>query len=124
MNVELAITSSQLADDELHALTRDLSMTLNRETRLQAEIAEGPTVSGSRGVELEVGILLLKSLLTSGVAGGMFNVLKSYFERTSSLVLKFRSEDGRELEVRAENMSSDKLQRTIELAEQFLGDPQ
>ena len=51
----------------------------------------------------------------------MFGVLKSYFERSSSTEMEFQREDGKKLVIRAENVDSNQLQQTIELARDFFG---
>lgn len=118
MSVTLSINSSELNVDDVHELTLDLSRTLERESDISAELAEGPTEAGSKGEPITVGLLIL-TFLTSGAAVSMFGVLKSYFERDSSLEMNLEREDGRKLAIRAENMSPDQINRTIEAAREF-----
>ena len=121
MDVRLSITSSDLDAEDIHDLSIDLSMTLIRETDVDAKLAERPTETGGKGEPITVGIIML-AFLTSGAAVSLLNVLKSYFERDSSLEMEFQREDGTKLRIRAENVRSDQIARTREFAREFLGD--
>ena len=121
MDVTLSIASDDLDDEEVQGLTRDLCTTLNRETDVKGTIAEQEAGSGTRGGEIEIGTIAL-AFLTSGSAVAMFNVFKAYFDRKSTLSVKLRKSDGTELVLQAENLSLDHIDRTFELANEFLGE--
>ena len=108
-----------MSDEDVDTLSRDLCLALNRETDVRAELPEGPRVLGSRGDPVTIGTILLASL-TSGSAVALFGVLKSYFERNSSLEMELRRGDGRTLKVRSDNLSSGQLNRTLDMAAEFL----
>ena len=119
MNARLSINCTELDEDDLQALCRDLSVTLNRETDVQAVLLDSPHVSGSRGDPVTVGAIAL-AFLSSGAAVGLFNVLRVYLQRNSSLQIELQREDGRNLKIQTQNLSSDQLHQTIELACDFL----
>jgi len=118
MNVLLSISSIDLDAEDVYELTLDLSRTLEQESDINAELAGGSGEVGTKGDPITVGVLIL-TFLTSGAAVSMFGVLKSYFERDSSLEMNLERKDGRKLAIRAENMSPDQINRTIEAAREF-----
>ncbi len=120
MKARLSIASSALSGEDLHDLTLDLSRTLSQETETQAILPEQSGPPGTKGDLIAVGTLLL-TFLTSGAAVAMFGVLKSYFERSSSLEMEFQREDGKKLAIRAENLQPEQIDQTINLAREFFG---
>ena len=118
MDVTLSISSDDLSDDDLQALTRSLCMTLNSETDVQAEIVEPAGGQGTRGVEIVVGLIAL--FITSGSAVAALNVLKSYFERNSSFKVELTRQDGETLKIEAQNLNSRQMNQTLERANEFL----
>ena len=118
MDVTLSISSDDLSDNDLQALTRSLCMTLNSETDVQAEIVEQAGGQGTRGVEMVVGLIAL--FITSGSAVAALNVLKSYFERNSSFKVELTRQDGETLKIEAQNLNSRQMNQTVERAVEFL----
>lgn len=121
--VSLSVGSADLSAEDLHALTANLSRTLIRETDVRATWPEQEGVPGNKGVPIEIGTLLL-TFITSGAAVAMFQVLKSYFERSSSLEMEFQREDGKKLLIRAENVQPERIDQTMNLAREFFGEGQ
>ena len=120
MNVNLSISSEDLSDDDLQTLTRSLCMTLNNETEVKADLVELAGEEGTKGLEIAIGLIAL--FMTSGSAVAMFNVLKSYAERDSSIKLEIEREDGKSLKIETQNLSSRQIDRTFERAREFFGD--
>ena len=121
MNVKLSVTASELAAEDLQAITRELSMVLNRETDVQSSEHDAPVEPGQRGAPIEFGTLAL-ALVSSGTAVAMFEVLKSFFDRRSSLEMEFQRKDGNSLRIKAENMNPEHIDRTMDRATQFFGE--
>lgn len=121
MDVTLSMTSGDLDAEDLQNLTNDLCRTVNQETDVTAKLPEEPGEAGTRGDPITVGTLIL-TFLTSGAAVALFNVVKSYFERNSSLVITFKRKDGDTLEIEAKNVHPDQINRTMEAAREFFGD--
>ena len=118
MEATVGISCESLADDDLQALTRQLSTTLNRETDVEAAMPEAPAEPGSRGDPAILHTLLL-TFMTSGAAVAMFQVIKSYVERNKSLTMTFKRADGQELVIDQTNMGADQLDKTVEFARAF-----
>ena len=122
MAITLTVGCRHVPTEDLDQLARDLSRTLNHETDIESALSERAGGIGTKGDPISIGTIVL-AFLTSGTAVAMFGVLKSYFERNSSLEMEFQREDGKKLMIRAENVQSDKIDSTIELARKFFGDP-
>ncbi len=121
MDVTLSMSSGDLDAEDLQNLTNDLCRTVNQETDVTAKLPEEPGEAGTRGDPITVGTLIL-TFLTSGAAVALFNVVKSYFERNSSLVITFKRKDGDTLEIEAKNVHPDQINRTMEVAREFFGE--
>jgi len=121
MSVTLSIVCDELGAEDLHALTVDFGKTLKQETNVTISPAQGPAKPGSRGIDIQVGQIILTAF-TSGAVVALFNVLKTYFERKSTLRVKIQRGDGKSFEIGAENLRRDQINETIRVASDFLGD--
>ncbi len=121
MNATLDLSCDDLADDDLQAMTRQLSMVLNRETDVAAVMPEAPPEPGARGDAAVLHTLLL-TFMTSGAAVAMFQVIKSYVERNASLKLTLKRADGQEIVIDQTNLRAGQVDATLALAQGFLDD--
>ena len=121
MDSTLQLTASDLSDEDLQVLTRELSKTLNDETEAKATLPEETGESGSKGDPITLGTIILTAL-TSGTVVALFNVIKSYIERKPSLELEFTRKDGQQLKIKAEQLNKDQIDQTIQLANDFIGE--
>ena len=120
MNCRLSLASAELDAEGLQRLTREFCNTANREDDLQAEMAYGTAAPGAKAGELvQIGNLALTFLSSAAVA--LINVCKSFFERNSSLEMSVEREDGKKLTVKAQNVGSGHIARTLEAVREFLG---
>jgi hypothetical protein len=115
MECTLSIYSQELDATGTQALIRELCATLNKETDVSAKFVEKQGKVGQRGGLEE----LVLTLISSGAVTLLFEVLKTYFERRSSLVMEFEREAGEKLAIRATNVQGDQLDKTIKLANDF-----
>lgn len=120
MAISLQIEAPTLSEEVLQEITRDLCQTINSETDISAETQVGESVPGSRGEPITLAMLAL-SFLTSGAAVALFEVIKVYFERNATLKITFKRPDGETLEVGAENLRADQIDKTITIADAFIG---
>jgi hypothetical protein len=120
MDSTLQLTAGDLSDEDLQKLTRDLSKTVNDETGVKATLPEKPGEAGTRGDPITLGTIILTAF-SSGTVVALFNVIKSYIERKPSLELEFNREDGQQLKIKAEQLSKDQIDHTIQLANDFFG---
>ncbi len=120
MDQNLIVTSERLAPDEVQALTRELVASINRHTDTQANLPEGETGTGERGDPITLGAIAL-SVITSGTAVALFGVIKAYFERDKSLEMAFERADGKKMTIKAENMSAERIDETMAMAQAFFG---
>ena len=118
MEQNLIVTSERLAPDEVQALTRELVTSINRHTETLATLPEGEAQAGERGDPVTLGAIAL-SVITSGTAVALFQVIKAYLERDESLEMAFERPDGRKLTIKAENMSAERIDETVAMAKTF-----
>ena len=121
MDSTLQLTAADLTGEDLQKLTLELSKTLNDETEAKATIPEKPGGPGSKGDPITLGTIILTAL-SSGTVIALFNVIKSYIERKPSLELQLKSKDGREFNIKAEQLHNDQIDHTIQLAKDFIGE--
>ena len=121
MAINLSIAAPQLGAEDLHALTHDLCTTVKRETDIQADLATGAAEAGAKGDPVTVATIVM-AIVTSGAAAKLFDVFKAYFERNSTIEFQLEREDGRTMKIKAENLSSRRIDETIELARDFVGE--
>ena len=121
MEVTLSMSSAELSDDGIQGLTTNLCRTITKETDIEAELAEGTYQKGSRGDPITLGLIAL-TFLSSGSAVALLNILKSYFERDSSLTVDIQRNDGAKLAINAKNMKPEQIEDTFNRARVFLGE--
>lgn len=121
MTETLQVTSQRLDPGALQSMTRELAGAINRSTDVSADLPEGETAPGHRGDAVTLGTIAL-SFITSGAAVALFQVLKAYFERDESLVMEFERPDGRKMIIKAENMSAERIDSSVALAQTFFAD--
>lgn len=112
MEIAMQVQSKDLSEEQLSALTRELSQTITQETDISTHLPVGDTVPGAKGDPVTIGTLAL-TFITSGAAVALFEVLKAYFSRDASLKIAFKKPDGSEVSVSSQNMEPDHIQETI-----------
>jgi hypothetical protein len=119
MDTTLSITSKEFAEEDLQNLTHRLYRTLNQHTEVGAALPEQPGEAGTKGDPITIGTIILTAM-TSGAVVAFFDVLKSYFERSSSLEMEFQH-GGKKLKIQAKDVEPAKFSQTKELAREFFG---
>lgn len=116
MNATLTLTSDDLDDDDIQALTRDLANTINRESdEVSASLPEGPARAGMRGDPVTVGTIILTLIGAGGVAVKLVEVLKSYVERPNHLKVTVKNGRGESVEIDGSNLSRQQLDGVIKI---------
>lgn len=108
MVITLALSSEEMNEEHLQELTNELRKTLVEEAGIKAELVEGVSEEGTRGEPITMGLIAL-TFLTSGAAVAMFDVFKSLFNRRKYLELEMTREDGKKINIKAENISLEDL---------------
>ena len=119
MNITMQLSSAGSSEQQLANMTREMALNIGDETDISADLATGETAPGAKGDPITIGTVVL-TFLTSGAAVALFEVLKSYFDRDSSLNIAFKKPDGSEVKVSAQNMKPEKLQETISRLQEIL----
>lgn len=121
METKAKIRCDELTDDELLDLSTELSQMINDETDVTATPEETEATPGARGDGVAIGSLVL-SFLSSGTAGSLVGVLKTFFERRPSLVIEVESGDGRRMKIEAGSLRAGQVDQTISMVERFVGE--
>lgn len=103
-------------------MSREVSTTLNREIDVQATLPAGPSTPGSRGEPITAGMVLM-TFLSSGTAAALIHTLRSFFDRDRTLEIEIDRGDGKAFRLTGENVSAAQIDRTIDLAREFLDSP-
>ncbi|MGF1623340.1 MAG: hypothetical protein ACFCVH_00540 [Alphaproteobacteria bacterium] len=119
MDIQLVLDAPGCPDERRHALTRELAATLRREASIQAALIEGEGAPGDKGDAVTLGTLLL-TFISSGAAVGLFQVVRTYFERDASLEIELQRSDGARFAIRAKHVSPMQIDETIARGKAFL----
>lgn len=120
--MKILLSAPELDPETLQQLTVDCCRTINSETELEARVAEETPGPGAKGDPVTIGAIVL-AFVTSGAAAKLCEVLKSYFERSSTLEVAFERADGQKINVKAENLAADRVDETMGLLREFMGAP-
>jgi hypothetical protein len=121
MDSTLQLAAEDLSDENLQKLTLELSKTLNDETEMKASLQEKASGPGSKGDPITLGTIVLTAI-SSGTVVALFNVIKSYIERKPSLEFEFKRKSGIQLKIKAEQLSKEQIDQTIQMANEFFGE--
>jgi hypothetical protein len=109
MKLILNLSSSELDNEDLQTLTRELCDSIADETEIKADIPTGAVQQGHKGDPITIGVIAL-AFLTKGAGVAMFEMFKAYFSREPSLVIKIVKPDGTTFEFSAKNMTPEQMQ--------------
>lgn len=119
MVVTLSVSSPELSNERIQALTRDLCGTITKETDIEAELAKGTAQKEAKGEPITLGLIAL-TFLSSGTAVALLEVLKSYLARESTLEITLERNDGAKLIINAKNLEKEQINETFRRAKDFL----
>jgi len=125
MGVTLSVQADALSAEALQTLTRDLCRTLNREADVRATLAEAATSPGARAAGIEQTNILIQILAHGGgvVVGEMvLMLLRPYFERLPSLLIRAHGGGGKAATLSLESLHPERLQQTVQQIQDVLGD--
>lgn len=112
MNLVLNISSTELDDETLQVLTRQLCSSIASNTEIDAVIPRGAVEQGTKGDPVTLGVIAL-AFLANGSAVALCEVLKAYFSREPSLVIKMTKTDGKMIEITSQNIKLGQLQTLL-----------
>jgi len=119
MPILLSVSATDLDEESIQELTRQLRQDLRDEAGIESSLAKESAGSGTKG-ELEMlGQLLIAAVGAGGSIVALVNVLKAYVERKPSLQIKVQKKNGDAVEIIANDLRGHdmtKLVRTIEKA--------
>lgn len=119
MPILLSVSATDLDEESIQELTRQLCQDLRYEAGIESSLAKESAGSGTKG-ELEMlGQVLIAAVGAGGSIVALVNVLKAYVERKPSLQIKVQKKSGDAVEIIANDLRGHdltKLVRTIEKA--------
>jgi hypothetical protein len=122
MPVTFSLSASDLDDEALQKLTRQLSRDLRDEAGIESILAKQPAPPGAKG-ELEIiGQILVAAVGAGGAIVGLVNVLKAYVQRKPSLQIEMQDEAGRKLIVKADDLRAYDLSKLVQSTQKFFED--
>ena len=124
MGVTLSVQSDALSAEALQDLTRDLCRTLNREADVRATVAEAAAGPGTRAAGIEQTNILVQILAHGGgvVVGEMvLMLLRPYFERLPSLLIRAQGGSGKTATLSLESLHPERLEQTVRDIHDVLG---
>lgn len=115
MTLYFRVSDQNLSADELDALVRKLPADAAGEG-LALDLLEGTRSPGGganhRGDPITIGAFAL-GLVTSGTIVALFNLLKSYVERSDELAVEFEKKDGSPVKLQMKNITLEKFKGVI-----------
>jgi hypothetical protein len=122
MNATLSLHDSRMAAEDLQNLTAELLRSIRQETELTAKLPEERGGAGAKGDPITIGAIFLAAL-SSGTVVALFQVLKSYVERKTTLRFKIKTADGREMILVFEHFSPEQIAQTMQAVKQLFEAP-
>jgi len=120
MVITLKLSSEELGNEDVQKLATDLCQTIVKEADINALIPEDTNQEGTKGEPITLGLLAL-TFVGSKAAVALFNLIKSYFDRESSLIIDIQLEDGAKLTIIGQNMKPEQIETTLNRFERFFG---
>jgi hypothetical protein len=116
--IEMKIVQDEIREDRLADLTADIARLIQKETDIRTELPREKPGPGMKGEPVTIGLIIL-TFISSGAAVALFDVLKSYFVRDSSLKITFKTPDGKEITLDQKNMGKDQVRDTLTTVQDF-----
>jgi len=113
MALTLLLSSKELNAEDIQELTIDLCNLIIDNTDIDAKLVKGQAQEGERGDPVTLGLIALTGI-SSGAAVALFNVLKSYVDRESSLTLSIEK-DGIKKQLSVKNMQPKDVEKFRDL---------
>jgi hypothetical protein len=120
METTLSISCEDLSSDILQRFVFEINRELNAEGMV-SKIPEKPASPGGRGDMITTGQLVLTAL-SSGTVVALFNCIKPFFERKSSLKMAFERKDGAKLVIEGDHLNRHQIDQAVKTAKEFFGD--
>jgi hypothetical protein len=114
MPILLSISATDLDDDSLQELVRQLCQDLRDEASVEASFAEQPAGSGTRGDMATIGQIVIAAVGAGGPIVALVNVLKAYVLRKPSLQIEFQTKAGDKVKITADDLRGDDMEKLLQ----------
>lgn len=122
MKAILTLNSTDLNEEDLQRVARDLSAAMNQEVDFTAELAREGAGTQTKGEIITIGTIILTLIGSGGVVAGLIKVWKSYIERGYHLEIEVKAENGASMTVKADNLRPNQLEATTNQLVKILED--
>lgn len=117
METSLFVAASSLSSEEVTGLTDELCKAIQENENVSAEVSKSVASSGAKDA-IAFGTIVL-AFISSGAAVALFETLRSYFDRTPSLELRFEKENGDKFLLRSKHMRGPEFAKSLDAARTF-----
>jgi|SRR5580765_279043 len=117
--VDLHLSATDLDDEGIQYLTHEFAQSLQTETGISVVLPTLPEAKGFKGDPITVGNMLVTLIGTQGVLA-FINVIRTYFERKSSIQIEVTDATGKRVVLGAQNLTPSQVQDTKRLLEDMI----
>jgi Effector Associated Constant Component 1 len=114
MAILLSISATDLDDESLQKLTRELCQELRDEAGIESSLAEQPAAPGRKGDLATIGQILIAAVGAGGPIVALVNVLKAYVQRKPSLQFEFHTKDGDKVRITADDLRGEDMEKLLQ----------
>ena len=118
MAITIELSSTELANEDLQKLTRQLCAALRDTPKSEAVLVTTPGATGAKGDLPAWGQIAIASI---SVVSAAVTVIGGYLQRSKSVTVKFHPDNGKVIEVSGTNMDEEKLNQLF--AKAFESEP-
>jgi hypothetical protein len=119
MDIQVAVTGTDLQDERIAEATRELLKDIRADADPRARLVTAPAEPGTKGVAVSLGEIAL-SLVTGGAIGKFIEALFGFLGRNRRMSLKVQNQKGESLELSLEFVNRHGLEKAMALADEFL----
>ncbi|MCI0339346.1 MAG: hypothetical protein L0226_17370 [Acidobacteria bacterium] len=109
MPITLSLSATDLDNDDLQNLTRNLCRYLTDETGVAATLDTRPSESGAKGDLPVYGQIIIAAISGGGFAVALVNVLKAYVQRKPSLQFELTKKNGDKIKIKGDDLRADDM---------------
>jgi Effector Associated Constant Component 1 len=114
MALNFRLSDTTMSGEEFDALARSFSVEAASEgLAIRRSDEPGPAAGpGQRGDPFTIGAFVM-ALVSSGAVVALFNILKSYVERSEELTIEFTKKGGTPFKLQMKNVTLEKFQAVV-----------
>jgi len=120
MSIVLSLSATDLDQESLQHLTRQLCQDLREELITATLPSTDITGAGTKGNIEVIGQVLITAVGASGAITALFNMLKVYVQRKPSLQFEIQTKSGEQIKLHADDLRSDQMAKLLQIIEPMI----